>query len=265
MPLCNPHKFPQEFPLWIYRLFMIFVFLQFSTESFAQSTIEVIPASPKSRETVRLKVSKFDTRSHYRDGVFMTGNKIVVKLIQNDLPLPVPVTFLTQVVLGQLPAGTFDIEVREVTTAGYQSSAGDLLISTQITVSDENIGRSTNLPRYNYTDLWWDSNQPGWGMNIMVKNDQFFATWFVYDAAGRAAWYTFQGGNWVGNQCYGGPIQKVSGPPWGGILGLSGGLSSVVVSQAGTGIICYSSYNSAGISYTVEGMTQNKMMSRQPF
>ena len=248
-----------------------------ATESFAESTsLELIPASPKSRETILLRVSRGPLIgvSALVDGIFMAANKITVYVVYvpRVTGTEPPAIVQAEVVLGQLPAGTYDVEVRAVdvqafnpTSNIYEIAPSSLLATTQLVVRDENIGRARNAPRYNYTDLWWDPNQPGWGMNIMVKNDQFFATWFVYDAAGRAAWYTMQGGQWRESNCYAGPIQKMSGPPWGGILGLSGGLSSVTVLQAGTGDICFPSYNSASFFYTVEGMTQRPLLSRQPF
>jgi hypothetical protein len=39
------------------------------------------------------------------------------------------------------------------------------------------------------TDLWWNPEESGWGVNVIQQNDIVFATFFVYDASGRAHWY----------------------------------------------------------------------------
>jgi hypothetical protein len=40
-----------------------------------------------------------------------------------------------------------------------------------------------------YTDIWWNPDTSGWGVN-MVQSDQFiFATFFVYDVDGNPCWY----------------------------------------------------------------------------
>ena len=42
----------------------------------------------------------------------------------------------------------------------------------------------------NYTDIWWNPAQSGWGVNL-VQSDQFiFATFFIYGAAKQPTWVT---------------------------------------------------------------------------
>ena len=40
----------------------------------------------------------------------------------------------------------------------------------------------------NYTDLWWNANESGWGVNFSHQGDFIFATWFTYDTAGKPWW-----------------------------------------------------------------------------
>ncbi len=43
-----------------------------------------------------------------------------------------------------------------------------------------------------YTDIWWNAAESGWGVNF-VQSDQFmFATFFVFGQGGTPTWYTGQ-------------------------------------------------------------------------
>lgn len=230
------------------------------TGASAQMTAEISPASPKGRETVILKLSQPSTRGFKRDAVLMSGNKITVYLQPNDTNTGYAAGF-TEVVLGQLPVGSYEVEVKQMPTDVYQTTGGSPLTSTQFTVRDENIGRAAFAPRFNWSDLWWSAYENGWGINIMTKNDQFFATWFVYDAEGRALWYTLQSGEWISNSCYRSPILETHGNPNGGLVAIG----SVGIRLAGNGMICFSGYDAATFTYNVNGVSNARTLTRQPF
>ncbi len=40
-----------------------------------------------------------------------------------------------------------------------------------------------------YTDIWWNPAESGWGANLIQNGDTLFATWFIYDANGAPTWY----------------------------------------------------------------------------
>lgn len=228
----------------------------FLADKATAAVLDIVPASPKGQETIRLRVNTIVGSLPQR--IAMSANRITVTLIEplfNDL-LPLgPV----DVVLGQLPAGTYDVEALTRRTANTSTSS---LGTTQFVVSDERIGRPANAPIFNWTDLWWNASESGWGINITIKNDQFFAAWFVYDAAGKPTWYTLQGGAWVNiGGCYQGPIMKTSASASGGVLGLS----NVNTTNVGSGIVCFYGYDTAEFQYTVEGMFNTKQIVRQPF
>lgn len=42
------------------------------------------------------------------------------------------------------------------------------------------------------TDLWWNSAEPGWGVNFVQADSFIFATFFVYGPTNKPAWYTGQ-------------------------------------------------------------------------
>jgi hypothetical protein len=42
----------------------------------------------------------------------------------------------------------------------------------------------------NYSDLWWNPLESGWGVNISQQADILFVTFFVFDANRQPSWYT---------------------------------------------------------------------------
>lgn len=39
------------------------------------------------------------------------------------------------------------------------------------------------------TDLWWNPDESGWGVNLIQQSNVVFATFFVYDTNGEPHWY----------------------------------------------------------------------------
>ncbi len=226
----------------------------FLADTATAATLEIVPASPKGQETIRLRVTTL--LGSTPQSVSMSANRITVTLVGPQITTAL--VGAVDVVIGKLPSGTYDIEALTRSIANSPTSA---IGTTQFVVSNELIGRAAIAPIFNWTDLWWNPNESGWGMNVTIKNDQFFAAWFVYDAAGKPTWYTLQGGKWVNVGCYQGPIMKTSGSAWGGILGLS----NVNVTTVGSGIVCFSGYDNAEFQYTVEGIFNTKQIVRQAF
>ena len=40
-----------------------------------------------------------------------------------------------------------------------------------------------------YTDLWFDPQQPGWGVSVVQQSETAFVTLYVYGADGKPTWY----------------------------------------------------------------------------
>jgi hypothetical protein len=68
----------------------------------------------------------------------------------------------------------------------------------------------------NYSDLWWNPDESGWGVNITQQADVLFATMFVYGAQGQPVWYSatlrYNGENITGNQTWSGDLYETHGP-----------------------------------------------------
>ena len=54
-----------------------------------------------------------------------------------------------------------------------------------------------------YTDIWYNPAEPGWGVNLVQSDNFLFATFFIYAQNGSPTWYTAQL-TWDGSKFTGG-------------------------------------------------------------
>jgi hypothetical protein len=68
-----------------------------------------------------------------------------------------------------------------------------------------------------YTDLWWNPQESGWGLNLVQQLDSAFLTMFVYGADGKPTWYSASDLRIVviasnGLPIFGGSLYRTTGP-----------------------------------------------------
>ena len=112
----------------------------------------------------------------------------------------------------------------------------------------------------NYTGLFWQSPAgiaPGWGINFAHAGDQIFATWYTYDAAGKAWWLSMLANRPAptGN-AFSGPIYVDTGPPFDAFNG------SAVPTSIGHGQLTMTDADNGTFAYTVNGVAQIKPLTR---
>jgi len=223
----------------------------------ARISYQVLPSAPSSLEAVRLRTTFSGGEAVcYYDGLrSMSGNKITVTLIcfSNLFGLP---SMLFDVDLGRFPPGDYTMEV-------VSSDTKEILFSTAFSVTDPHAGSHFpfNYPAVDYTDHWWNAQESGWGISIMQHpSDRLFAVWFVYNQSGQPVWYTLQG-SWITPAQFTGPVYRTMGPYFGGLFDPS----QVGITQVGTGTLYFPDANSGRFSYTVEGVSGTKLITRLPF
>lgn len=113
-----------------------------------------------------------------------------------------------------------------------------------------------------FTDLWWNSSESGWGLSITQQGSVLFLAWFVYDESGKPKWYvasncallaTIDGCN--------GTLYEAKGPPFGAQFESS----LVTVTVVGNISVKFLDANNGEFSYTIEGVSGQKRISRQLF
>jgi len=122
---------------------------------------------------------------------------------------------------------------------------------------------SSTGPAFDFTDLWWNPGESGWGLNLIQHpNNIIFAIWYTYDGTGKMTWYHVPTGSWTDSMTYTGTLYSVAGPPFS-----SGTFNPTTVKRTpvGTATLSFSSGTSGTWSYTIDGGSGSKSISRLPF
>jgi hypothetical protein len=117
-------------------------------------------------------------------------------------------------------------------------------------------------PSVDYTDLWWNPGESGWGLNLMQHaSRQIFGVWYTYELDGTRTWYVMPGGSWVNATTFTGTLYATAGPPFNRPFD-----SSQVDSRAvGEATLAFSDASNGTFTYSIDGVSGAKSISRQPF
>lgn len=118
----------------------------------------------------------------------------------------------------------------------------------------------------NYSDIWWNPSESGWGLTIADHQTQLFAVWYTYRQDGSPTWFVIPGGTFTnGKRLFSGDIYQTTGPPYTGAFDSS----QVRVTKVGTATFDFAppglAAGSALFNYTVGSVSQSKQIERQPF
>lgn len=109
-----------------------------------------------------------------------------------------------------------------------------------------------------YTDIWWNPNESGWGVNFIQASDFIFVTFFIYGTDQQPTWVTAQltRGN---NNVWTGPLYYTTGSyygaPW--------DPTQQTVAQVGTATFVPTDSASGTLTYIVGQVTVAKTITRQ--
>ena len=110
------------------------------------------------------------------------------------------------------------------------------------------------------TDIWWNPNESGWGLQANQSGNVVFVTIFVYGSDSTPRWVVAQL-TYISGVTFTGPVYLVSGPYYGLP---SFNPAQVSGSQVGTMTFVLDTVSSAHISYSINGVVVNKNIERQP-
>jgi hypothetical protein len=114
-----------------------------------------------------------------------------------------------------------------------------------------------------YTDLWWNPAESGWGVALTQDHGMIFVAWFTYDVYGDSTWYVasacpLSSSTAAGNGCTGDLFQVSGGSPltanWNG--------ANKTVTQVGSVSFSFSDANNAVMSYRLNGVTGTRNITR---
>jgi hypothetical protein len=121
---------------------------------------------------------------------------------------------------------------------------------------------SANTGGPDYTDLWWNPNESGWGVSITHHGNNLFARIYAYDTDNRPLLFVIPGVTLISPSSFSGSIQLTAGPLFG-----SGPFdpSQVVRTSGGSATFTFSDANNGSLTYTVNGITKIKAITRLAF
>lgn len=113
-----------------------------------------------------------------------------------------------------------------------------------------------------YTDLWWNPNESGWGLNLIQHPSRvIFGVWYTYAPDGKRTWFVMPSGTWTTSSTYTGPLYATAGPH----LAQPFDAAKVHVSPVGSATLSFSDANRGTFSFTIDGVAGSKSITRQPF
>lgn len=117
-------------------------------------------------------------------------------------------------------------------------------------------------PANDYTDLWWNPGESGWGLNLVQHASRvIFGVWYTYETDGTRTWYVMPSGSWTSTNTYTGPLFTTGGPPFNGPFDPS----QVENRQVGSATLTFATANTGTFAYSVDGVSGSKSITRQPF
>jgi YVTN family beta-propeller protein len=134
-------------------------------------------------------------------------------------------------------------------------------VSRFVSIERQRVATGTQTPAVNFTDIWWNPAESGWGLTVTHQPGNMFLAWFVYDTNQRPTWFVAScETNAEQNACTG-TLLRVTGPPFSGIFDSS----RVHASPAGSVSLTFTDPDNGVLRYTVDGIDGTKNITREIF
>lgn len=128
-------------------------------------------------------------------------------------------------------------------------------------ISRQNFASGSAAPAVDYSGLWWNANESGWGVALAQQYGVIFATMYVYDGAGNPVWYVASNCAVSGTGCNGELYQVTGGSAptttWNG--------ANKVVTKVGSIGFVFTDAASGTMTYSINGVSVSKAITRQQF
>jgi hypothetical protein len=219
--------------------------------------IAISPASPHALDPVRLQVTEGGAAPLDFDAtqVTMADGLITVQLARACCISPPLPAHTVEMLLGSFPEGTYQVKVID--------GQGTMNVPVYTTAFTVTAPAANGAPLANLTDLWWNSSESGWGLNVVQHpSGNLFMTWFVYDASGKPVWYVVPGGTWAKND-FTGSVYRTTGP----VLGEMFDPAAVKRTLAGSVTLSLDGMQTqtARILFSVDGQDIGRTITRLPY
>lgn len=154
-------------------------------------------------------------------------------------------------------AGSGTLSFTDANTGTFTFTLNDLTGSKSIS---RMVFATGSTPVVDYTDLWWNPNESGWGVALTQQYGLIAATWYSYDATGKAVWYvgtcTVSGSGCSTTDLY----QVSGGSPLTSVWHATNPLTRV-----GTISFAFTDASNGTMSYNINGETGSRSIMRLSF
>jgi len=156
-------------------------------------------------------------------------------------------------------AGNLQLSFQNADNASmtYSGVAGQ---TRTIAITRQPLASGSVPPAVDYTDLWWNPDESGWGIAITHQFGVMVLAWYVYDSAGKPTWYVAPDCMVRESTCVG-TVYRTTGPP----LGPTFNASSVNAYPVGKIIANFGDANNATLAYAIDGVAATKVITRLRF
>jgi len=152
-----------------------------------------------------------------------------------------------------------------IDTWTYQGKGEGGTASFSTTLRTASVVISPAVAAENYTALWWNPAESGWGLNLNHQGNTLFATLFTYDASGAPMWLVMPGGApaQAGVVGFTGDLYRTTGPAFDASPFTPIGPANIT--PVGTMTVSFTSGGTGLLSYTVNGTSVSKTIQRQVY
>ena len=113
----------------------------------------------------------------------------------------------------------------------------------------------------NYTDLWFNPAETGWGLNLVQQGETVFGTYFTYDAQGKGEWLVMPDARRSGGAGYSGTLARAHGPAF----DAAWDPSKVSVTPVGSATVSFQSPTLGDFQQILDGERSVKGLVRMQF
>lgn len=115
----------------------------------------------------------------------------------------------------------------------------------------------------NYSDLWWNRREAGWGLTVAHQGNVIFLLWYTYDDAGRDQWISASRLERQSDGSFEGQLQRpLTGVP---LHQIEAAATDFPVPTVGTARLHFESGTTGRFEYTVNGLSGSKLIERFEF
>jgi N-acetylmuramoyl-L-alanine amidase len=174
-----------------------------------------------------------------------------------------PITAWTPGGLNVVEVGDGSLVFSSANNGVFNALINNMPVRKVLVRQDVKSGAVPNI--IDFTDLWWNANESGWGISLTHANSNVFATWFTYDATGKAIWYVAPActllAATITTSCNSELYSVTGGSP----LTAPWVAGRTVVKREGSFNLQFTDASRAVMTYTIGSDTTSRVITRQPF